>query len=702
MSVRSLHERSRGIVSLLAVGLAFAAQYLYTGEVFTRFRDSNTWDWQPSYTLATGLLVAALTCALWAFFPRPQAQTTPDDEIRTTSSKYTSRWLWVAGGCYCLALGGYLVMGENAVVQALWLVGIGCLIIPLWRTARKESTETPITAWEWGLVGVITLIGFGLRYWQITEIPAHVDNDVSLMGTYALNLINAGQYSWIGFSGSEHLLSYDQFLAWSMRLFGQNHYGLVMFSVLMGTASLPILYLLGRELGGRYVGLIASALLAVSYTNIHFSRILFGASASFAAILAFYFLFRGLRTRQSVWFALAGVVTGWGLLIYDSSRVTPLIMLSLLIWQGIWRRSTFRAHLANWLILLAGVIIAFGPMLGFALRNFEKFNGRGNSVILWVPGVWQHETTSYGTTDAAQVVLEQTWRTFLTLQLTGDGSPHFGFPRPMVAPLTAALFILGVAYCLPRLKYLKYGVGLSWVGLTFMFGGVLTADPPYWPHLNIASSAIALVAALGGVSLVTLHAQLFGRWGNRVARSLLVGAIIFTGITNWQAYYDFVKDNAGPRIRIGRYINTLPHAYQVYLFSSEWNWDEYTFRFLNQGRSGRSLTPEELTNNSPILEQPAVFILFKYPELLSELQARYPTGEVHHLYNNEQNLVATAYTVVPPDYIFPVEPPPFEPLSQPGWWLVGGYLTLGPGWAGFRRWRHSQNMSNAAPHIRLV
>jgi 4-amino-4-deoxy-L-arabinose transferase-like glycosyltransferase len=325
-------------------------------------------------------------------------------------------------------------------------------------------------------------------------------------------LINAGQYNWIGFSNSEHLLSYDQFLAWSMRLFGQNHYGLVMHSVLLGTASLPIIFLLGRELGGRYVGLIASALLAISYTSIHFSRILFGTSASFAAILAFYFLFRGLRTRQSLWFALAGIVTGWSLLTYDSSRVLPLIILSLLIWQSIWHRSTFRAQLGNWLILLAGIFIAFGPMLGFALHDFEKFNGRGNSVILWVPEVWQHETATYATTDAFQVVVEQTWRTFLTLHLTGDGSPHFAFPRPMTAPLTAALFVLGLAYCLPRLKDLKYGMGLSWFFLTFIFGGVLTADPPYWPHLNIASPAIALVAALGAERLLALRVRSFGRW----------------------------------------------------------------------------------------------------------------------------------------------------------------------------------------------
>jgi hypothetical protein len=261
----------------------------------------------------------------------------------------------------------------------------------------------------------------------------------------------------------------------------------------------------------------------------------------------------------------------------------------------------------------------------------------------------------------------------------------------MTAPLTAALFVLGLAYCLPRLKDLKYWVGLSWVSLTFIFGGVLTADPPYWPHLNIAASAIVLVAALGGERFLALRVQPFGRWGVRFARGLLVVTIIFTGITNWQAYYDFVKDNPGSRVGIARYINTLPFGYQVYLLSPEWTWDEYTFRFLNQSRPGQSLEPEALTNNPPLLEQPAVFILYKHPELLPVLQDRYPTGEMEEYYSNDQNLVFIAYTVIPPGYSFPAAPPSFDPLSQPGWWLLGGCLVLGVGRVGLRRWQQSRS-----------
>ena len=102
-----------------------------------------------------------------------------------------------------------------------------------------------------------------------------------------------------------------------MRLFGQNHYGIVMHSVILGTLSLIFVFLLGRELESPLVGFIAVGLLAISYTHIHFSRILFGNSSSFAALLTMYEIFKGLRTRQTLWFALVGVFTGWGLLLDD-------------------------------------------------------------------------------------------------------------------------------------------------------------------------------------------------------------------------------------------------------------------------------------------------------------------------------------------------------------------------------------------------
>ena len=699
MSISKLDQRQQRWMILAALALAFAAQYVFTGEVFTRFRDSNTWQWEPGYTLAATLLLAAMVCGGWALSQSAQQDSPVETSITASDiGPHPSDWDWLigAGGCYGLSLLLYLSTGENIWVDGLWCASIGLTLIPLWRRARAMRDAKEMVWWEWALVAALTVIGFGLRYWQLTEIPSRVDNDVALMGTHALELIRNGNYNWIGFSDSAHLLSYDQSLAWSMRLFGHDHYGLVIRSVIAGTLTLPLVFLLGRELFSRRVGLIAMALLTISYTHIHFSRILFGPTTTFFAVLIFYFLVRGLRTGQTPWFASAGVSMGLGLLIYDSSRVIPAVVLAVVGWLWLWRRPVFQGHLQNWGVFFLAALFAFGPMLGFAFQDFNSFVGRGNSVALWSPVVWEHETSSYGTTSVTDVIVEQVRHTFLTLHLYGDGSPHFMLPRPMVDPLTAALCALGASLCLLRLRSIQYFIPLVWVFLTFVLGGVITYDPPYWPHLNVALPAIVMMAGIAADRLIELLSPPVDQFGHLALQYILVGLIILTGVFNWQAYYDYVKDNAGDRILAVRYLNSLPPGYQVYMMSQRLSWNEFAFRFFNEGVPGQDLTFEQLLADPPVVNGPAVFLVYDRPDMLQRLRELYRGGEIREHRNNEERVLFISYNVVPAGYTFAPAAQAFDPLSYPGWWLIGGGLILLLARAGFRLWQQRRRLIQAS------
>ncbi len=45
---------------------ALLAQYCFTGDVLTRYRDSQTWEWRPAFTTGTALLAAAVALAALA------------------------------------------------------------------------------------------------------------------------------------------------------------------------------------------------------------------------------------------------------------------------------------------------------------------------------------------------------------------------------------------------------------------------------------------------------------------------------------------------------------------------------------------------------------------------------------------------------------------------------------------------------------
>ncbi len=688
MLSRNYSSRSRLGGLALALVLAFAAQYLFTGEVFTRFNDSNTWVWQSQYTLGSLLLIAAFGCAVWSLAPYNLVAPLEKSVVSSALSRYQKMALTGAGICYVITLSLFSVGGENTLVRGLWVLGMALLILPLWLQSRAQPDLVRFAWWEWASVIAVTGLGFVLRYWQLTEIPSFIHHDVPLMGAHALQLIETGNFNWVGVSTSEHLLSYDQSLAWSMRLFGTTQYGLVMKSVLFGTASLPLVYLLGREMYNSRVGLIAMALLTTNYTHIHFSRILFGSSVTFFALLIFYYLYRGLRTKTSLWYALAGLATGVGMLLYDSSRVVPVIVLALVIWRLVWERRFVRANIINWCFFALGALIGFGPMLIFALTDFSGFMGRGNGVTLWTPDVWQHAVTTYGVDSVGGVVIEQVKRALLAFHLYGDGSPHFAFPRPGISALAAALFVIGLGYCLQRLKQSSNFLIVAWYLLTFIFGGILTYDPPYWPHLNIALPAVMLIAALAADRLIELWSPPPDQFGHLTVRLLMGVALAYTGWTNWEAYYNFEYDSGGPRIRAVRFLNELPEGYNAYLISDANRWDAWQFQFFTHDMPGQNLTVAAFRTEPPASNQPSVFVVYDHYEILPLLYRQYPNGvELEH-HDADGRLVFTTYTVTPEGFHSTPRSTTADLLRLPGWWFVTGGLAVAVGlglWGWWRR-----------------
>ena len=257
----------------------------------------------------------------------------------------------------------------------------------------------------------------------------------------------------------------------------------------------------------------------------------------------------------------------------------------------------------------------------------------------------------------------------------------------MVSPLTSTLLVLGLGICLVRLRKLSYFALVAWIVLTLLLGGVLTADPPYWPHLAIVLPAVALVAAMAAELIVKELARASARYGYWAAWLALAVALIFTGVHNWLSYLDFVRDNAQPRIRIARYLNSLPPGYQVRLVSEEWTWNEYAFRFFNQGIPGASVRADQLESATPRLDEPIVFILHGHPELVPILQSKYPGGEVKEHLDFDRQVAFISYRFAPEGYVFPPTPGPLDISKLPGWWILGVAL-VGWGFFLFQSWWH--------------
>lgn len=681
-------ERSRSYYPLYALTLivaiagAFYAQYLFTGEAFTRFNDSNTWVWIPNFSIATGALLACIALASWGL--RTQAEATPAPN--TEEIFFRRAPLIFAGGIYLLNTFLYFKWGENTFVRILWISGMAALVASTVRVKDIGRFFSEYSRPYWLAVAVLLIVGSILRSWRLTELPSHVDTDIALMGTYSLEAIKNGDYNWFGYSDVGHLFSYVQTLAWSMRLFGMNHYGLVLSSCIAGTFTLPLIFFLGSELFKQRVGLIAMTILVFSYTHIHFSRILFGALVTFFAALAFFLLARGIKTAAYVWFACAGIATGLGVLVYDSGRVIPVIAMMVFFWHWISHRGQFKKYFVHWLLFVFGLILAFGPMLVFAATHFDRFVGRGHSVALWTDVVWEHAEATYRSQSVFRILLEQIRHTFLSLHLYADASPHFGFGRPMVSALVAALCALGVGNFFLKQSSVKYFLPFSWLFATFILGGVLTYDPPYWPHLNIALPAIAIIAAATADSIITIIAPPSFTLLNRSAWSLFVVGLLTNGMYNLITYYDFAKDNAGPRLLATRYINSLERGYRIFLINQNLDWNDYAFRFFSKGREGSDLTYDELVALPPVLNSPALFLVYNHPSTIEFLKRQYPGGEVLEHRDKHDQVVFVSYRILPEGYTFSGQMS--GPPARHTWWIFTALLAAGCALGGFALGRH--------------
>lgn len=662
----------RGSAIVGAVSLAVVAQYLFTGELLTRTRDSNTWEWLPRYSWASALLVLAVAMAALAGEREDLEVTRTPAWTGAIPSRLASALGLLGGLSYLGSLLSYARTGETPLVRSLWLLGVVLVLVPLVVKDRAAFRVAGHPAWEWGLVTLLTLTGFWLRHHQVEELPAQVHADVALMGNTTIELLKQSPERWIGLAPSNHPFSTHQVLALGMRLFGQDHYGLVIHSVLAGTATIPVLYLLGRALFGRAVGLLAAGLLAVSYTHIHFSRTLFGPLATLCVTLAVTLLVSALKSGVPALYALSGGVLSFGLFNYYSARVGPVVVATVAIWQLIFDRPAFRRAWRGWLLLVASALVVFGPKLALLVTDFASFTGRGASVAIWNPDVLAHAMSKYGASSLLEVLFYQTRDTFLTFHLVGDGSPHFTFRRPMVSAPASLFLAVGIGFALRRIRLLSAALPLAWLTLTLVLGGVITSDPPYWPHLNIALPAASLLSALGAAGALfgflpaTPRARLLGA-------GLLAACLIPLGLQNWATYLNFAEDNAGPRARGARYVDSLPQGSRAYLLSRDLLWNEHQFQFLGRGVTGRNTTREEILAGTLDLTPPSAILLYEEPDLLPEIEARYPGGVTRALGRPGRPPVLHVY-----EKLAHGEPPVPDPgpWSRPGWVSIGALVGL--------------------------
>lgn len=529
-------------LSVLAFLLAFMAQRLLEPP------DRSPYLAIGLYLAAAGLLILAIRQGKWCI-PALQADVTTPLSIEVRRNAFVA--------CLALILLAFIAFGGNrftAINLTLWLLALAFLLRAVWQPeepgwgsrlkAWVEKVRRPpwtlrITAWG-VLVALAVVVAIFFRFYHLNQVPGEMFSD------HAEKLLDVGDVldgQWSIFfprnTGREAIQMYLTTTIATLLGTGLSFISLKIGTALAGLLALPYIYLLGKEIGNRWVGLLAFVLAGMAYWPNVISRVglRFPLYPLFVAP-TLYYLIRGLRTQNRNLIVLSGLALGLGLHGYSPMRLVPLVVV---VGMGLYllhAQSRGKRLPSFWaLVVLAFVaFVVFLPLLRYMLEYPEMFGYRAFSRL--------------STTERAypgplwQIFLSNLWNAeSMFFWKNGNIWVHSVTDRPALDVVTAALYFLGIVILLVR--YLRQR---NWVDLflllsvpLLMLPSILSlAFPEENPSLNRTGGAIIPVFIIAAVALEGLLGSLFEQARTHLGKGVVVAFGLLILGTSANQNYDLV------------------------------------------------------------------------------------------------------------------------------------------------------------------
>jgi 4-amino-4-deoxy-L-arabinose transferase-like glycosyltransferase len=694
---------------VLALSLLLAALVLVLlGQFYFAYRPDYVWDGLVFHAAAGGCFLLA-----WR-----QVRRRPGRADRRRSIDWGT---WIQGHqtqAVLLALGLFLSFGATLLAHGRsgdqstgdvvlpWLVALGAVTVAtFWPTTRPQRLLRTWTAhlramsWRsWAevlTVVALALLAFLLRATALSRLPYTLGGDEAWHGLLARQVL-AGQLRNPFVMGYMSMPTFFYWpLSWSLWLAGDGMAGLRLPAALVGTVTVPLLYLFAHDLWGRRAALLAALFLATYDYHIHYSRL--GANNvwdPFFVLLALWLLDRGLATWQrtgdgeaagrdaSPYFMLAGLAMGLAFYFYTGARLLPVLVAAYVAFVWLKRRRRMPGLGRHLVLLVLVFLVVAGPMLGYALTHLDEWNARINQVGIIQSGWLAREPGLTGKT-TLRILAEQFLRAAGAFHAFADRTVWYGAERPLLGFLAGAFAVLGMAWAVAHWRERRHFLLLIWFWAVIVTGGMLTESPPSSQRLVIAIPVVALLVAIGLEQTVRLAAHLLraprqgsdpepagstasrfsparflqanggsGRRGQNVVLGVLI-AVLAAGSVHY--YFDeytparrYGSQNGETATMIGHYLHGLNGGYEVYFFGApRIYWSFGTMAFLAPQLSGHDVV-EPLAAPPDFVDTGRRAIFIFLPERRDELalvQQAYPHGTLREFPDAEGMLRFITYQV---------------------------------------------------------
>jgi len=492
------------------------------------------------------------------------------------------------------------------------------------------------------LLAILTIAAGVLRLVLLGEIPYGVHSDEAQLGTDARRILDGQLWSVyttavLGQPSGHAYLTLPSFL-----LLGWTPLAMRLPLALVGLAAVPLLYAVVRQSFGRAEAFFASAMLAVSYWHLFYSRVAHWSISYGTIILAVLLcLLYGMNTKKRAWFAAAGLFLGLGFYtynIYPVAVVAVFAFLAIVTWTR-YRGADWRWWRGSMLLFIAvGSVVAL-PMIVYVADpdSFYWFHVRNYSEV----SVWQ--TPEYQDKDLAgkiRLIFRQV--DIFAGAYAYDEVPDYvdgnGDIRPMFDPATLALLIVGLGFAWRERRR-----PVTIAALCCLF---IIPLPAVLQNGSIMRQPIA--AAPAAMFIAALPLAALWRFGERSWREQRGAAVIaglgvcvvlalITTTTVRDYFWTWRKDDLTRLIYFSEettasdYMRGLPDDAYVLFYSDHAPLYLETRQFLAPDVEGEDRSRDFSNLNGSIEDvdrsRMNVFVLLdEYAGLLEEVEERYPGG----------------------------------------------------------------------------
>jgi 4-amino-4-deoxy-L-arabinose transferase-like glycosyltransferase len=249
------------------------------------------------------------------------------------------------------------------------------------RTGWMEKIE----AWpRAATLGAVVGLALALRLLLLIALPQLGDPDGMDTANYlhlTRSLLESGSFAMWAKPTAYVAPVYPFFLAGVFKIFGENLLAVKLIHVLLGTASVALVYCLAARIMRPFVALLAALLMAVHPEIIGITGFIYTETLFIFLLLMTLVLFqRALATKKVFHFVCAGALLGLTTLCRGVTLQWPVFMVVVIMLSSqrwVWLR--------RWAFAVAGMALVMAP---WTIRNYQHFRvflpvATGSGDVFW-------------------------------------------------------------------------------------------------------------------------------------------------------------------------------------------------------------------------------------------------------------------------------------------------------------------------------